>query len=101
MGEGFDLIGMSSSSGDEAEWPSAPEEAPPVYCVSYRVASGSQSVACSAAGDAMLIASRSVQSGATDVRAACDGVVLTLAELGEMASCERHGLIRPDLVWSG
>lgn len=99
--KGFDRIGMYSASDDEADFSWEPEEAPLVYCVSYRVASGRQSALCSAAADAVIIALRGAEAGATDLRATCDGVVLTLAELREMASCERQGVIRPDLVWSG
>ena len=101
VGKGFDRFGMYSASDDEADCPWVPEEAPLVYCVSYRVASGLQSVLCSRAGDAMIIALRSVETGATDLRATCDGVALTLSELREMASCEGQCLSRPDLVWSG
>lgn len=99
--KGFGRTGMYIASDDEADFPLVPEEAPLVYCVSYRVASGLQRVLCSAAGDAMAVALRCVETGGADLRATCDGVALTLSELREMASCESQSLSRPDLVWSG
>ena len=66
-----------------------------VYSVSYRTAWGWQTARCTAAADALLIASQRLGGGVAEWRATCDGVLLTLA------SSEKLGPVEPDLVWSG
>lgn len=92
---------MSRPFDFESSLPESCSDDALVYSVSYRTAWGWETARCTAAADALLIASQRLGGGVAEWRATCDGVLLTLSELAEMASSEKLGPVEPDLVWSG